>query len=213
MTLPLIAFLIAAVIPVFFSKIRSAPFWLSLQALALGWNVVALSGHPSGGLSGHTLAALAEVLVVRATLAPALLRRAIRARAEPNLDLMPSNLFTWAIAVALIVLAFQFGAPSMGDRQALTLGAVSATVAVALLLLSTNRAPPAQLVAVLFMENALALFESLLPEPWPLPVHGALSLIYLATVGVGGWLIATPQPPITGTDANASNDTPAEAAP
>jgi hydrogenase-4 membrane subunit HyfE len=188
MTLPLIAFLIAAVIPVFFGKIRSAPFWLSVQALALGWNVVALS--PT--LSGHTLTALAEVLLVRAAVAPALLRRAIRARAEPNLDLMPSNLFAWAIAVGLIALAFQFGAPTMGDRQALTLGAVGATVAVALLLLSTNRAPSAQLVAVLFMENALALFESLLPVPWPLPVHGALSLIYLATVGVGGWLIATP---------------------
>lgn len=190
MTLPLIAFLIAAIIPVFFGKIRSAPFWLSVQALALGWNVVALGGEPSG----HTLVALLEVLVVRALIAPGLLRRAIRLRAEPNLDLMPSNLFTWAIAVALIALAFQFGAPAMSDRQALTLGAVGATVAVALLLLSTNDAPPAQLVAVLFMENALALFESLLPEPWPLPVHGSLSVIYLATVGVGGWLIGAPEP-------------------
>jgi hypothetical protein len=98
------------------------------------------------------------------------------------------------VAVALIVLAFEFGAPAMSDRQALTLGAVAATVAVALLLLSTNDAPPAQLVAVLFMENALALFESLLPEPWPLPVHGALSIVYLATVGVGGWLIGVPAP-------------------
>ncbi len=76
--------------------------------------------------------------------------------------------------------------------QALTLGVVGATVAVALLLLATNDSPPAQLVALLFMENAIALFESLLPEPWPLPVHGALSAIYLLTVGVGGWLIGAP---------------------
>jgi hypothetical protein len=105
---------------------------------------------------------------------------------------MPSNLFTWAIAITLVVLAFEFAAPAMSDRQALTLGVVGATVTVSLLLLSTNDAPPAQLVAVLFMENGLALFESLLPEPWPLPVHGALSAIYLLTVIVGGWLIATP---------------------
>lgn len=190
MTLPLIAFLVAAIIPVFFGKIRSAPLWLGLQALALGWNGAA---H-AGGLSAHMLVALAEVLVVRAAIAPVLLHRAIVQRAEPNLDLMPSNLFAWAIAIALIVLAFQFGAPAMTDHHALTLGAVGATVAVALLLLSTNNSPPAQLVAVLFMENALALFESLLPEPWPLPVHGALTAIYLATVGVGGWLIGTPQP-------------------
>ena len=107
-------------IPVFFGKIRSAPFWLTLQAVALAWNGVAQHGD----WSAHALVALAEVLVVRALIAPQLLRRAIRGRAEPNLDLMPSNLFTWAIAIALIVLAFEFGAPAMGDRQALTLGAV-----------------------------------------------------------------------------------------
>jgi hydrogenase-4 membrane subunit HyfE len=187
MTLPLIAFLVAAIIPVFFGKIRAAPFWLAAQAAALAWNV-AQHGDPSL----HTSVALIEVLAVRAWIAPRLLRRAIRQRAEPNLDLMPSNLFTWTIAIALLVLAFEFAAPSMSDRQALTLGVVGATVTVALLVLSTNNSPPAQLVAVLFMENGLALFESLLPEPWPLPVHGALGAIYLLTVIVGGWLIATP---------------------
>ena len=187
MTLPLIAFLVAAIIPIFFGRIRSAPFWLSAQAAALAWNVAQL-GDPSL----HTVVALVEVLVVRALIAPRWLARAIRLRGEPNLDLMPSNLFTWAIAIALVVLAFEFAAPAMSDRQALTLGVVGATVAVSLLLLSTNTSPPAQLVAVLFMENGLALFESLLPEPWPLPVHGALSGIYLLTVAVGGWLVATP---------------------
>ena len=93
---------------------------------------------------------------------------------------MPSNLFTWAIAIALIVLAFEFGAPAHGRARRPSRSASSAaTVMVALLLLATNHSPPAQLVAVLFMENALALFESLLPEPWPLPVHVALSAIYL----------------------------------
>jgi hydrogenase-4 membrane subunit HyfE len=188
MTLSLIIFLVAVVIPVFFSKIRSAPIWLAVQAVALGWNAVA---H-HGGFSLHSVIALLELLVARAAIAPLLLRRAIHLRAQPNLDLMPSNLFTWVIAIALIVLAFKFGAPSMSDSQALTLGVVGATVTVALLLLSTNNSPPAQLVAMLFMENALALFESLFPEPWPLPVHGSLSAIYLLTVLVGSWLIGTP---------------------
>lgn len=191
MTLPLIVFLVAVVIPVFFSKIRAAPLWLIVQALALGWNAVAHHGLASA----HALIALLELLLLRAAIAPLLLRRAIHQRAEPNLDLMPSNLFTWVVAVTLIVLAFKFGAPSMGDYQALTLGVVGATVTVALLLLSTNDSPPAQLVAILFMENALALFESLFPEPWPLPVHGALSAIYLLTIFVGSWLIGTHDAP------------------
>lgn len=189
MKFPLILFLVAAVLPVFFGKIRSAPFWVAVQAGALGW----ASASQHGEWSGHALAALLEVLVIRAVIAPLLLRRAIRGRGEPNLDLMPSNLFAWAVAIALLVLAFEFGAHGMNDRHALALGTIGAMVAVALLLLAANDSPPAQLVAVLFMENAIALFESLSPEPWPLPVHLALSGIYLLTVGVGAWLIGRPE--------------------
>lgn len=192
MKVPLILFMAAAVVPVFFGKIRSAPFWIAVQAVALGW----ASAAQHGEWSGHALAALVEVLAVRAVIAPLLLRRAIRGCGEPNIDLLPSNLFAWAIAIALLVLAFEFGAPEMSDRHALALGAVGATVAVALLLLAANNSPPAQLVAVLFMENAMALFESLLPQPWPLPVHVALGAIYLLTVGVGAWLIGRPETPV-----------------
>lgn len=190
MTLPLVIFLAATVVPVFFGKIQSIPVWLAVQALALGWSGTSQQAQ----FSPHVLVALLEVLVVRGAVAPLLLRRAIRLRIEPNMDLMPSNLFTWATAVALIVLAFEFGAPAMSDRQAFTLGVVGATVAVALLVLATNNSPPAQLVAVLFMENALALFESLLPEPWPWPVHAMLSAIYLLTAGVGSWLVGVREP-------------------
>lgn len=190
MTAPLVLFLAAAVVPVFFGRIRSLPFWLMLQAVALAW--VGAAAH--GGWSLHGLAAAGEVLLVRALIAPLLLRRAIRGRAEPDLELMPSNLFAWAIAITLIVLAFEFGAPALSDRHALTLGVVGATVAVSLLLLASNDSPPAQLVALLFMENALALFESLLPQPWPLPVHAAIGVIYVLTIGVGAWLIGRPEP-------------------
>jgi hydrogenase-4 membrane subunit HyfE len=188
MRLPLILFLLAAVIPVFFGKIRSAPFWLSLQAFALAWNAAA---HHAGW-TVHAVLAVVEIISVRALIAPMLLRRAIRLRGEPNADLMPSNLFAWAIGVALIVLAFDFGGAAMDDVPALALGVVGAMVAIALLLLSTNHSPPAQLVALLFMENGLAVFESLLPQPWAWPVHGSLTAVYLVTVGVGGWLIGTP---------------------
>jgi len=188
MRLPLILFLLAAVIPVFFGKIRSAPFWLSLQAFALAWNGAA---HQEGW-TVHGVVTLVEVIAVRALIAPLLLRRAIHLRGEPNADLMPSNLFAWAIGVALIVLAFDFGGAAMADVPALALGVVGGMVAIALLLLSTNHSPPAQLVAVLFMENGIAVFESLLPEPWAWPVHGTLTAVYLVTVAVGGWLIGTP---------------------
>lgn len=189
MSAALALFLLAVVVPVFFGKTRSAPAWLMLQALALA--AIGFAQHAQ--VSMHGIAALAEVVLVRALLAPWLLRRAIRRQGGPNLDLMPSNLFAWAVAIALVVLAFEFGAPAADDRHALTLGAVAATVAVALLLLATSASAPTQLLAVLYMENALGLFETLLPEPWPLPVHVALGLIYLGTVAVASWLIGTPE--------------------
>ena len=188
MTLPLIFCLIATVIPVFFSRLSSAPTWLSLQALALGWITF------NDGFSAHTLLLGLEVLLVRAVLVPHLLRRALRRQAQSRISLMPSNLFTWGIAVMLIILAFKFGDGARADVRALTLGVVAATTVIALLILATNHEPKAQLVALLFMENALALFESLLPEPWPWPVHLAISAVYILTVTVGCHLLGGESP-------------------
>ena len=185
MTMSLIFCLIATVIPVFFSKISSAPTWLALQALALGWITLTNSDE----LSVHAVLVGLEVLLVRAVLVPHLLRRALRKQPDARISLMPSNLFAWIIAVMLIILAFKFGDGARADARALTLGVVAATVVIAFLILSTNHEPKAQLVAVLFMENALALFETLMPEPWPLTVHLAISAVYILTVWVGSWLV------------------------
>jgi hydrogenase-4 membrane subunit HyfE len=186
LTLALIACLIATVVPVFFGKLAVAPTWLSLQALALGW--MTLTQHHE--LNLHTLAAGLEVLLVRAWAVPYLLRRTLRGQAVAELDVMPSNLFAWGVTLALMILAFKFGNGSYADERTLTLGVVAATVMIAFMVLATNAEPAAQLVAVLFMENALALFESLMPEPWPLPVHLGISSVYVGTVVIGGWLVS-----------------------
>jgi hypothetical protein len=156
MKTPLVLFLVAAVIPVFFGRIRSAPFWLTLQAVALGWN-----GAPSTAWSGSW----AAWPVLRAALARSSCA-VPSARASPRL--MQSNLFTWAIAIALIVLAFEF---EPGDERphALTLAPSRhgrrRTAAVG------QRPPTAAGGAVLRGERARPV-RVLLPG-WPLPVHGA----------------------------------------
>ena len=185
MTLALIFCLVATVIPVFFSKISAASTWLGLQALALGWITIT---HFDGFSLYASLVGL-EVLLVRAVLVPHLVRRALRKQPNARMSLMPSNLFTWIIAVMLIILAFKFGDGARADARALTLGVVAATVVIAFLILATNHEPKAQLVALLFMENALALFETLMPEHWPLTVHLAMSTVYVLTASVGCWLV------------------------
>ncbi len=184
-SLPLIACLLATVIPVFFGKLSVTPTWLSLQALALGW----ITLNKNEALDFNALEAGLEILFIRAWLVPHLLRRTLLSTREAELDVMPSNLFAWGAAVTLLILAFQFGNGARADVRALTLGVAAATVTIAFLVLATNREPVAQLVALLYMENALALFESLMPEPWPLPVHIAVSGVYVGTVVVGSWLI------------------------
>jgi len=184
-TLALIACLLATVVPVFFGKLKVTPVALSLQALALGWIILNLHRD----LNLHALQAGLEILIIRAWLVPHLLRRCLQDPHTAELDVMPSNLFAWGVAITLIILAFQFGAGARTDLRALTLGVAAATVTIAFLVLATNREPVAQLVALLFMENALALFESLMPEPWPWPVHLAISAVYVGTVAVGSWLI------------------------
>ena len=194
MTPALVLFLAAVILPIFFSKVNAAPLWLLAQGVALAWTI---GQHAE--FSAHTLLAIAEVLVVRAVAVPWLLRRAIAKHEDAGRDLMPSNLFAWAIGITLLVLAFQFATPAGLDLHTLALGIVGSTVVMALLVLSTNESPGAQLVAVLFMENALALFESLSPQPWPLPIHAALGSVYLLTVAIGAWLIGTPDPlPVDG---------------
>lgn len=187
-TLALMAAVLATVVPVFFGRLRTAPAFLALQALALGW--ITLNGHDS--LDLHALAAGLEVLLVRAWLVPELLRRTLREHPAAQHNVMPSNLFAWGLTVALIILAFQFGDGARADVRALTLGVIAATVVIAFVILATNPEPVAQLVALLFLENAVALFETLLPEPWPWPVHLAVSGVYVGTVAVGAWLVSAP---------------------
>jgi hydrogenase-4 membrane subunit HyfE len=203
MTLPLMLCLLATLVPVFFSRVSAAPVWLSVQALALGW-ITLTQHHP---LSLHAALAGVEVLLVRALLVPYLLRRAIARQAGTHVNLMPSNLFAWGIAVGLIIFAFKFGDGARADVRALTLGVVASTVVMAFLILATNQNQMAQLVALLFMENALALFESLMPEPWPWPVHLAVSAVYVLTVSVGSWLVRDSTPPGP-QPAQATGDTP-----
>jgi hydrogenase-4 membrane subunit HyfE len=185
MTVPLILCLFATIIPVFFGKLGAAPAWLSIQALALGW--INLTLHHEW--DAHAIAMVLEVLLLRAWLVPTVLRRTCAAPSIQSQDLMPSNLFAWGAAVSLIILAFKFGNGSHTDVRAITLGVVAATTVIAFLVLATNALPAAQLVALLFMENGLTLFESLMPEPWPLPVHIAVSTLYVLTVAVGSWLV------------------------
>lgn len=196
MTTALALFLLAVLVPVFFGRLGAAPFWMAVQGGALAWTQVS-----HGGGSEHAWVAAGETLFLRVIVAPYLLGTTLAAGGRER-ELLPSNLIAWMAAVGVTALAFQLGAPVLAAKDAMTLGVIAATVAVAFLLLATNTSAPGQLFALLCMENAIALFESLLPHSWPLPVHAALSVVYLLSVGVASWLIRRdlPSAEIVGTN-------------
>lgn len=197
-TIALTAFFLGAVTPVFFAKLRVIPIWLSLQALALGGFVLAQERDLHAVITGL------EILLLRGVVVPWILRRYLaQHESVGDIDTMPSNLFAWGIAVALLIVAFRFGDGASTDLRALSLGTVASVLTMAYLILSTNREPLAQLVALLFMENAVMLFETLLPHPWPLPVHGLLALLYVGFPAIGLWLMqgATDSPTTATEDA------------
>ncbi len=185
-----ILFILLTVIPVFFGRLGSVPMWLAAQGLVLGW--IGLMHEAPPDL--HAILVTVEAVVIRGVLAPWLLRRAIQHSGGSNQELLPSNLFTWAIGIALVALATQFGARNGIDPHALVVGAVGIVIVAALLLLATSQSRHVQLVALLLFENAIALSETQLPEPWPLPVHLSLSAIYLLTVGTAVWLVGAALP-------------------
>lgn len=185
MIAPLAVFILAVIIPLFLARTASAPGWLSLQAVCLA--VIAMTAHEPFSL--HAMMAAGELLLVRAVLVPAIFRRALRQHATARTGLMPSNLFSWSLAMGAVLAAFQFAGGFHGDARSLTVGAVAVAVVSAFLILATNRQLPAQLAALMIMENAVAMFESLLVEPWSLPVHLALGVVYLLTGLVGSWLV------------------------
>lgn len=185
-----ILFMCLTVIPAFLGRLGSAPTWLAAQGLVLGWIGLLHEGQP--GL--HAILVGLEAVLIRGVLAPWLLRRSFHRSAGQNLELLPSNLFTWAIGIALVALAAQFGSRNGVDPHSLVVGAVGIAIVVALLLLATSQSDHVQLVALLFFENAIALYETQLPEPWPLPVHIGLSAIYVLTVFTAAWLIGAALP-------------------
>jgi hypothetical protein len=181
----LFLFLIAVLVPLYFASPRTVPFWLSIEALALAWHVVERHGLHST----HAVVSLLELLLLRGVFLPWLLRRATVPDDKPVNHLLPSNLFTWILGAALVIVAFELAISAAHGETALTLGVVSATVVLAMLLLSSNGAAAAQLFALLLLENAVALFESSLPELWSPWVHAVLSCIYVLTVWVGVQLL------------------------
>jgi hydrogenase-4 component E len=158
MTGLLIAFTIVALVPLFAATWRTSLLGLSLQGALLAW----LALRHGATLSIDTGLTVIDTVVLRALLAPAVIYVVMLDRNGPaRNDVIAANLFSWATAIGLVVVAFRTAdalIPAEGDEQMLV-AVSSAAFLLGMLVLSTARGTLSQIIGLLRIENAIALFE------------------------------------------------------
>jgi hydrogenase-4 membrane subunit HyfE len=103
-----------------------------------------------------------DLAVLRGVLAPLALYGVLRARkARARNDVIPPDLLSWTVAIAMVLLSFSFASalvPASGEQQTLV-AVASAGLIVGFLVLSTGADPLSQVIGALRIENAIVLFE------------------------------------------------------
>jgi hydrogenase-4 component E len=154
----LITLLGVHLVPLFMSTWRASLLGLSCQGLLMAWVAYRLNPELQ---SVSDFLTLADLALLRGVIAPWLLYRVLRSHnASPRNDVIPPNLLSWTVALAFTLLAFRFtrGLVPEGDERTLV-SVAAAGVLLGFLVLATQSGPFSQIVGVLRIENAIALFE------------------------------------------------------
>jgi hydrogenase-4 component E len=204
MTTLLVALLGIMLLPLFTATWRTSLVTLGGQGLMMAWIV---SRQTSGPLHPRDWLSLFDLVLLRGFAAPVMLYRVLRARNAPRRhDMIPPNLLFWTLTATAVLLAFECAnglIAQPGDPR--LLAAVTATgVLLGLLVLASQSNPFSQIIGVLRIENAIALFELGLHEHAPLAVQLGQVAIYAATIGLYRWYLAVlptkPEPERDGAD-------------
>lgn len=186
----LIAFIGVLLLPLFVASWRLSLFGLAVQGLLMAW--ISYQLHPALD-SVSAWVSMCDLVVVRGLGTPFLLYAVLRGqRAPARHDVIPPNLMSWTLALALVLVAFRFAdmvVPAEGNDHSFVAGA-TASLLLGLLVLATQTGPFSQMVGVLRIENGIALFE-LGVGHHELFMQVAQTVILVATVLLFRWYLAT----------------------
>ncbi|OJY26165.1 MAG: hypothetical protein BGO98_36980 [Myxococcales bacterium 68-20] len=185
----LIAFAIVVLIPLFVATWRTSLLGLALQGALIAW----LSLRDESTVTLDVALIAVDVIGLRTVAAPLLLYQVMRRRnAPPRNDVIAPNLFSWAIALGLVVVAFRAAdvlVPIEGDDQMLV-AVAAASFVLGLFVLAASRATFSQIIGVLRIENAIALFELGAPgEHGSAGLYAAMSGVLLVSVLFFRWYL------------------------
>lgn len=178
-----VVFLLVILVPLFAARWRISLLGLALQGVLL----LRASG------AAHAFDWI-DYLACRALIGPILLYLSFAGGDRPpRNDVIPPNLFSWAFVGALTLAAFQF-AVALGPVPAAAgrIAVATAALLLGLFVLASQDKPFSQLIGVLRIENAIALFELAFPREAPDPVVRSAQI--LATFGallLAAWFLRT----------------------
>lgn len=185
----LIAFVGVLLVPLFVASWRISLMGLALQAFLMAWSAYEL--HSSLDSVGAWVG-MFDLVVVRGFGAPIALYAVLRSQgATARTDVIPPNLMSWTLAIALVLVAFRFAdmlVPVDGIEHSFVAGA-SAGVLLGLLVLATQTGPFSQMVGVLRIENGIAMFE--LGGHHDPAMQIAQTVILVATILLFRWYLKT----------------------
>jgi hydrogenase-4 component E len=171
----LVSLLGALVLPLFVATWRTSLFGLACQGWLMAWLF-----YGAHGAAPANWLVLADLALVRGVWAPFALYQVLRRqRIASRNDLIPANLLSWFLALAAVLVAFRFS-EILGSEQRDLVAVTTAGVLLGFLVLATQSGPFSQIVGVLRIENAIALFELGALEP----ATPAASLIQLGKISV-----------------------------
>lgn len=185
----LIAFVGVLIVPLFVASWRLSLLGLAAQGLLMAW--IGYELHPALDPLGFSIA-MVDLVLVRGLGAPIALYSVLRAQsATSRNDVIPPNLMSWTLAIALVLVAFRFAdmlVPATGDEHSIV-AAASAAVLLGFLVLSTQRGPFSQMIGALRVENGIAMFE--LGNTRDPAMQLAQTVILIVTVLLFRWYLST----------------------
>jgi hydrogenase-4 component E len=184
----LIVFLVVLIVPDL-----TASWRLSLVALgAQGLLMTAMVAQRGWTVSATGVVLLLDLLLVRTWFIPRHLYAIMARLGGPDRrDVIPANLLSWTMAGALVLMAFRFGAlvEPGGGVEATQVAVAAAGLLLGLLVLGTQAGTFSQVVGVLRVEYAIALFELGADHELALPVQlGLTAVLLLSVLTLGGFL-------------------------
>lgn len=177
----LIAFLVIALVPLFAASWRMSLLGLSFQGLILGW----IAWRVHGPVSLPVILALVDLVLIRAIVAPRALHQVLSAHNAPRRnDVIPSNLFSWALVGGLVFVSFRFGTAILKTdfANALHLATATSALLLGMFVLSSQNSMFSQMVGLFRIENAIALFELMSPHHFLIPIQVGVSCVFLLTI-------------------------------